>query len=114
MVVQGGGFDENMTPRETRDPIINEAGNKLRNRRGTVGVARTSKMDSGSSQFYVNLIDNTGFNGDGVKSGYAVFGRVYDGMEIIDAMAIVETSKQGGLRNVPVEPLVILSARRVQ
>ncbi len=114
MVVQGGGFVEDMTPKETRDPIANEAGNGLRNRRGTVGVARTMKMDTGTSQFYFNLVDNTGFNGDGIKSGYAVFGRVYDGMEVIDGMSIVETSKQAGLNNVPVEPIVILSARRIQ
>ena len=114
MVVQGGGFTADMTRKETRDPVKNEAGNGLRNLRGTVGLARTSEMDSGTSQFYVNLVDNTSFNGDGVTGGYAVFGRVYDGMETIDSMAIVETTTKEGMRDVPVEPIVILSAQRIQ
>ncbi len=114
LVVQGGGFTADMTRKETRDPIINEAGNGLRNLRGTVGMARTMEMASGTSQFYVNLVDNRGFNGDGKTSGYAVFGRVYDGMEVIDAMVTVEIGSNGGMSNVPKEPIVIQSVRQIQ
>ena len=110
MVIQGGGFDMDMNRKETDEPIINEAGNGLRNRRGTVGVARTSDMNSGTSQFYINLTDNSGFDGDGITGGYAVFGRVYDGMHVVDAIALVET----GDDTIPDEPVIILSADQVQ
>jgi cyclophilin family peptidyl-prolyl cis-trans isomerase len=109
-VVQGGGFEPGMVRKETDDPIINEADNGLRNLRGTLGVARTSDMNSGTSQFYINLVDNPGFNGDGVTGGYAVFGRVYEGMEVVDAIALVET----GSDTVPEESVVIESARQIQ
>jgi cyclophilin family peptidyl-prolyl cis-trans isomerase len=110
LVVQGGGFTTDMQQKPTRDPVINEAGNGLRNLRGTVGLARTMEMASGTSQFYVNLVDNPSFNGDGVTSGYAVFGRVYQGMDVIDAMAMLPTQSAGGLNGVPVNPVVIRSA----
>jgi peptidyl-prolyl cis-trans isomerase A (cyclophilin A) len=113
MVIQGGGFTAGMERKETRAPIINEAGNRLRNTRGTVGAARTMEMDSANSQFYINLVDNPGFNGDGVTGGYAVFGRVYEGMDVVDAIALVETGNAPPLTNVPVEPAVVLSARQV-
>ncbi len=111
LVVQGGGFTVGMQRKETRDAIENEAGNGLRNLRGTVGLARTAEMDSGTSQFYINLNDNPSFNGDGVKDGYAVFGRVYDGMEVVDSMALVEVHSEAGMSNVPVTPIEIISAR---
>lgn len=114
LVIQGGGFTAEMERKETLDPIANEAGNGLRNRRGTVGVARTQAMDSGTSQFYINLVDNSGFDGDGVTGGYAVFGRVYDGMDVVDRIGLVETGQSGRMRNVPVEPVVVESARVVQ
>ena len=114
MVVQGGGFTPDLSPKPTRDPIPNEAGNGLRNLRGTVGVARTMEMDSGNSQFFINLVDNRGFNGDGETGGYAVFGRVYDGMDVVDSMVLVETGTVGGLSAVPLEPIVIVSARQIQ
>lgn len=113
LVIQGGGFTMSMTRKPTMDPIENEAGNGLRNLRGTVGAARTRDMDSANSQFYINLVDNPGFNGDGVTGGYAVFGRVYEGMDVVDAIALVETSTQDGLRNVPDDPVIVLSARRI-
>lgn len=109
-VVQAGGFDADMTRKETDDPIVNEAGNGLRNVRGTLGVARTSEMNSGTSQFYINLVDNPGFNGDGKTGGYAVFGRVYEGMDIVDSIALVET----GSDTVPEQPVIIESARQIQ
>jgi peptidyl-prolyl cis-trans isomerase A (cyclophilin A) len=114
MVVQGGGYTATMERKETNDPIINEAGNGLRNLRGTVGVARTQEMASGTSQFYVNLVDNPGFNGNGRTSGYAVFGRIYSGMDVIDTMATLETGRQGGLGNVPIESVIITSAKRLR
>jgi peptidyl-prolyl cis-trans isomerase A (cyclophilin A) len=114
LVIQGGGFTEAMQRKTTRDPIANEAGNGLRNARGTIGAARTMEMDSATSQFYINLQDNSGFNGDGVTGGYAVFGRVYEGMEIVDTIAFVETDVRSGMQNVPVEPVVILSAERLR
>lgn len=114
MVVQGGGFTPDLTRKETRDPIPNEAGNGLRNVRGTVGMARTTDMNSATSQFFINLVDNRSFNGDGVSSGYAVFGRVYDGMEVVDSMVLVETGADGGMNSVPVEPIMIRSARQIQ
>ena len=77
-------------------------------------MARTMEMASGTSQFYVNLVDNRGFNGDGKTSGYAVFGRVYDGMNVIDAMVTVEIGSDGSMSNVPKEPIVIQSARQIQ
>jgi len=110
MVIQGGGFEPGMIRKETDDPIINEAGNGLRNLRGTVGMARTSAMTSATSQFYINLVDNPGFNGDGVTSGYAVFGRVYEGMDVVDSIALVET----GSDTVPDEPVIVESANRLQ
>lgn len=113
-VIQGGGFTEEMEKKETLEPIANEAGNGIRNKRGTVGVARTTEMDSATSQFYINLIDNPGFNGDGVNSGYAVFGRVYEGMDIVDTIATAETTSSQGLQHVPEDPIVILSAQQVQ
>jgi peptidyl-prolyl cis-trans isomerase A (cyclophilin A) len=114
MVVQGGGFTADMTRKQTRDPIENEASNGLRNLRGTVGAARTMEMDSATAQFYINLVDNAGFNGDGETSGYAVFGRVYDGMDVVDSMVLAETGRSGGMSNVPKEPIVIQSARQIQ
>jgi cyclophilin family peptidyl-prolyl cis-trans isomerase len=111
LVIQGGGFTEDMERKETRAPIPNEAGNGLRNLRGTVGMARTQAMNSATSQFYINLVDNAAFNGDGETGGYAVFGRVYEGMDVVDAIAMVETGTEGGMRNVPLAPVVIEEVR---
>lgn len=111
LVIQGGGFTVNMERKETRGPIPNEAGNGLRNLRGTVGMARTRDMDSGTSQFFINLVDNPAFNGDGETGGYAVFGRVYEGMDIVDSIALLETGTEKGMSNVPLEPVVIEEVR---
>lgn len=114
MVIQGGGLTASMEPKETRRPILNEADNGLRNLRGTVGAARTSDPDSAVSQFYINLVDNPGFNRSGGNPGYAVFGRVYEGMEIVDAIALEETTTRAGMAHVPEEPVIILSARQTR
>lgn len=113
-VIQGGGFTADLETRETRPPIINEAGNGLRNMRGTVAMARTGQVNSATSQFFINLVDNFSFNGDGILSGYAVFGRVYEGMDVVDAIAVVDTTSVGPLDNVPAEPVIIESARVVE
>jgi peptidyl-prolyl cis-trans isomerase A (cyclophilin A) len=113
-VIQGGGFTSTLDKKETRDSIINEAGNGLRNGRGTLSYARTSDVNSATSQFFINLADNPALNGDGVNDGYAVFGRVSEGMEIVDAIARKETTTDGAMQNVPVEPIVILTARELK
>ncbi len=113
-VIQGGGFTPNMEEKETRDPIVNEAGNGLRNNRGTLSYARTMDVGSATSQFFINLSDNPALNGDGVNDGYAVFGRVTQGMEVVDKIAQVETTTQNGMQGVPIEAVVIQSAREIQ
>ncbi|HEY5559702.1 MAG TPA: peptidylprolyl isomerase [Steroidobacteraceae bacterium] len=90
-VVQGGGFDEQLTQRPPRAPIPNESGNGLSNRRGTIGLAREDSPHSGSSQFYINLVDNAGLDPLPSRWGYAVFGRVIEGMEVIDRIAHLPT-----------------------
>jgi peptidyl-prolyl cis-trans isomerase B (cyclophilin B) len=113
-MIQGGGMDKDLTEKPGRDPIKNEAGNGLANARGTLAVARTSVPDSGTSQFYINLKDNAFLDRAKAadKVGYAVFGKVVEGMDIVDKIARVQTQQQGGHSDVPVEPVVIRSVRR--
>jgi peptidyl-prolyl cis-trans isomerase A (cyclophilin A) len=111
-MIQGGGFTENMVDRPTRDPIRNEAGNRISNRRGTIAMARTNVIDSATAQFFINVVDNTALNGDGIRSGYAVFGRVIEGMEVVDRIVAVETTSRGPHDDVPVTPVVIREVRR--
>jgi cyclophilin family peptidyl-prolyl cis-trans isomerase len=105
-MVQGGGFDEDMKQKETLPPIRNEAGNGLKNARGTLAMARTSIVDSATAQFFINLVDN-GFldHKDETPAGYgyAVFGKVVEGLDVVDKIGGVETGSQ----DVPVEPVVI-------
>ena len=111
-VIQGGGFTEHMEQKSTRSPIKNEADNGLRNERGTLSMARTRDVNSATSQFFINLTDNAVLDHGERDFGYAVFGRVVDGMEVIDKIATVRTNNRGMYQNVPVEPIVIQSARR--
>ncbi len=111
-VIQGGGFTSEMTQKDTRAPIANEADNGQKNLRGTLSMARTSDINSATSQFFVNLTDNAFLDHGTRDFGYAVFGRVVDGMEVIDAIAAVPTGSSGGHQDVPVEPVVVHSARR--
>jgi cyclophilin family peptidyl-prolyl cis-trans isomerase len=111
-VIQGGGFTSGMEEKPTRAPIQNEATNGLRNVRGTLSMARTRTLRSATSQFYVNLADNAqldhrGFSPD--EFGYAVFGRVLAGMDVVDRIAAVKTRPFGPHQDVPVEPVVIKS-----
>jgi len=113
-MIQGGGFTEDMAKKDTDKPIINEAGNGLRNDRGTIAMARTSNPDSASSQFFINLKNNVFLNFTGpTNPGYAVFGKVVEGMDIVDKIAAVKTKLHRGMSDVPVEPVVITSAKVV-
>jgi cyclophilin family peptidyl-prolyl cis-trans isomerase len=107
-MVQGGGMDENLSSKPTRDPIKNEADNGKSNVRGTLAMARTGVVDSATSQFFINLSDNDFLNHGSRDFGYAVFGRVADGMDVVDAIAAVETGNRGGHQDVPVEAVTIL------
>ncbi len=110
-MIQGGGFTEDMSQKATRAPIENEADNGLKNERGTLAMARTSDINSATSQFFINLTDNDFLNHGGRDFGYAVFGRVTDGMEVVDKIAAVKTGSHGGHQDVPVEPVTITGAR---
>ena len=107
-MIQGGGLDENMDSKPTRDPIKNEADNGESNVRGTLAMARTGVVDSATSQFFINLRDNDFLDHGERDFGYAVFGRVTTGMEVVDAIAAVETGDRAGHQDVPVEPVKIV------
>ena len=109
-MVQGGGFTKDMNQKETHEPIRNEAMNGLRNDRGTIAMARTMVVDSATSQFFINLVDNDFLNFTSPSPqgfGYAVFGKVTDGMDVVDAIAKVKTGFAGPHQNVPEEAIVI-------
>jgi peptidyl-prolyl cis-trans isomerase A (cyclophilin A) len=113
-VIQGGGLTADFANKKTRAPIRNEAKNGLKNTRGSLSMARTSDIGSATSQFFVNLKDN-GFLDHGPRDyGYAVFGRVTDGMEVIDKIARVGTGTRKGYQDAPLEDVVIVSARRLE
>ena len=111
-MIQGGGFRADLSRKFAREPIENEADNGISNTRGTVAMARTNAVDSATSQFFINVADNAGRGLDHRgpapgEFGYAVFGRVTEGMDVVDAIAGVETQRQGNHENVPVTPVVI-------
>lgn len=110
-MIQGGGMTETLSPKKTRAPIRNEAANGLKNVRGTLAMARTGQVDSATSQFFINLRDNSFLDHGGRDYGYAVFGRVTEGMDVVDTIAGVETGRRGGHDDVPVEPVVIRKVR---
>ena len=113
-MIQGGGFTKQMAKKETRDPIVNEAQNGLSNMRGTVAMARTNDPNSATAQFFINHGNNDFLNYiDDNKAGYAAFGKVTEGMEVVDAIASVETTTRNGMDDVPVEPVTIISAKVV-
>ena len=109
-MIQGGGFTKEMNQKPTREPVRNEAMNGLKNRRGTIAMARTMVVDSATSQFFINLVDNEflDFRAPTPQGfGYAVFGKVTSGMEVVDAIAKVKTGNVGPHQNVPETPVVI-------
>jgi len=113
-MIQGGGFTPDMIQKETHEPIVNEASNGLKNDRGTIAMARTPHPDSATSQFFINHKDNNSLNYAGPgKPGYAVFGRVVKGMKVVDKIAKVQTTRRRGHADVPVVPVVIISAQVV-
>jgi peptidyl-prolyl cis-trans isomerase A (cyclophilin A) len=114
-VIQGGGLTEDMSQKATRAPIANEATNGLRNLRGTLSMARTNDVNSATSQFFVNLVDNAFLDHQGPRNyGYAVFARVVEGMDVVDKIAAVQTGRRRGHDDVPTEPVVVKAARRVE
>ena len=109
-MIQGGGFTATLAEKPTRGPIQNEATNGLRNMRGTVAMARTEALRSATSQFYINVVDNRMLDHTGYSPsdfGYAVFGRVLSGMDVVDRIAAVPTHSTAGMDDVPVEPVII-------
>lgn len=111
-MIQGGGFTADMQQKATDAPIQNEAKNGLKNVRGSIAMARTSIPHSASSQFFINLKDNSFLDYPGQDGwGYCVFGKVTKGQEIVDAIAAVETTSKGGHRDVPAEAVTIKSAK---
>ena len=107
-MIQGGGFDEDMQQKPTREPIKNEADNGEGNRRGTLAMARTADVNSATAQFFINLRDNDFLNHGGRDFGYAVFGEVTEGMDVVDTIAGVKTGNQGMHSDVPVETVTII------
>ena len=112
-VIQGGGFTEDMTQKKTQPPIKNEADNGLKNSRGSLSMARTNDINSATSQFFVNLKDNDFLDHSRGNFGYAVFAKVTEGMDVIDKIAAVETGRRKGFDDVPLEPVIMKSVRKI-
>ncbi len=110
-VIQAGGYTKDFEEKETKPEIINESGNGLINQRMSIGMARNNLPHTGSSQFYINLVNNYSLDPMPTRWGYAVFGDVIDGMDVVDAIGHSATESKQGLQNVPVAPIIILEAR---
>ena len=116
-MIQGGGFTPSLQEKPTRPPILNEATNGVRNTRGTIAMARTRALRSATSQFYINVVDNRALDHTSEAPegyGYAVFGRVLSGMDVVDRIVAVPTASKGPMDDVPVEPVVIKGAKVVK
>ncbi|MGY2230851.1 peptidylprolyl isomerase [Pseudomonas tolaasii] len=111
-MVQGGGFTAQMSQKPTDAPIKNEASNGLHNVRGTLSMARTNDPNSATSQFFINVADNA-FLDPGRDAGYAVFAKVVKGMDVVDIIVNSQTTTKQGMQNVPIDPVVIKSAKRI-
>jgi cyclophilin family peptidyl-prolyl cis-trans isomerase len=112
-VIQGGGLTADMAQKKTRAAIKNEASNGLKNRRGSLSMARTNDPDSATSQFFVNLKDNAFLDPSRNSAGYAVFAHVMEGMDVVDKIAAVKTGSRGMHEDVPLEPVVLESVKLV-
>jgi cyclophilin family peptidyl-prolyl cis-trans isomerase len=113
-MIQGGGLTQSMELKPTRQAIQNEAKNGLSNLRGTLAMARKGDIDSATAQFFINTVDNARLDhveGDPARFGYAVFGKVTAGMEVVDKIEAVATGNNGGYQNVPVQPVIIKSVK---
>lgn len=114
-IAQTGGFDEKYVEKKARPPIPNESGNGLSNRRGTVGLARTADAHSGDAQFYMNLADNAALDPQPSRWGYTVFGRVVEGMNVVDDIGAVATGEVGPLeRDAPIKQIVVIRIEEVK
>lgn len=114
-MIQGGGFTAQMAQKQTHPPIVNEASNGLKNDLGTIAMARTNNPNSATSQFFINHKNNDFLNYvENKNPGYAVFGKVIEGMNVVDAIAAVKTTTQKGMDDVPVKPVIIKSAEIIQ
>ncbi len=111
-MVQGGGFTVDMKQKPTHEPITNEADNGLRNRRGALAMARTNDLHSATAQFFVNLVDNNFLDHRPGSYGYAVFGQIAGGIDVIDKIAAVKTGRRSGHDDLPLEAVAIKLARR--
>ena len=111
-MIQAGGFTADMRQKPTHEPITNEADNGLRNRRGAIAMARTNDLHSATSQFFVNVVDNGFLDHRPGNFGYAVFGLVAGGMDVIDRIAAVKTGRRGGHDDVPVDDVIVTLVRR--
>jgi peptidyl-prolyl cis-trans isomerase B (cyclophilin B) len=116
-MIQGGGMSVSMKEKPTRPPVKNEADNGLKNERGTLAMARTQVPDSATAQFFINTVDNEflNFKDKTIQGwGYAVFGKVVEGMDVVETIEKVKTGNSGGHQNVPVDSVVIIKAERVK
>lgn len=115
-MIQGGGFEPGLKQKPTDAPIVNEAANGLSNSRGTIAMARTSDPNSATAQFFVNVKDNTFLDKAQAQDGYGycVFGRVTEGMDVVDKIKMVETGRKGGMSDVPTTDVIIKSIRVVK
>jgi peptidyl-prolyl cis-trans isomerase A (cyclophilin A) len=111
-MVQGGGFSPDMTEKPAGAPIHNEGTNGLHNMTGTIAMARTSDPDSATAQFYINVADNASLDATTDTPGYAVFGKIISGMDVVNKIVAVPTATKGEFENVPVDPVTIVSVRR--
>jgi peptidyl-prolyl cis-trans isomerase A (cyclophilin A) len=112
-VIQGGGFDKDYKPTSAPARVVNESGNGLTNVRGTVGMARGAEPHGGDVQFYVNLYDNEALDPSQTRWGYAVFGKVVQGMDVVDKIGNVATNTHGAFKDTPAEPVIIERIERV-
>lgn len=113
-MIQGGGFTEDMVQKPVRAPILLESDNGLKNERGTIAMARTPLPNSATSQFFINVNNNTPLDYKPGNPGYAVFGKVVEGMDVVDKIKATEVANKGMMENVPVAPITIISATKIQ
>jgi len=113
-MIQGGGFDKNMVEKSTQAPIQNESNNGLKNLRGTLAMARTNDPNSATSQFFINVADNAFLNRGPMNPGYAVFGKVTKGMEIVDKIVKVPTGAYGMHQDVPKQSVIITNVKLIK
>lgn len=113
-MIQGGGFTEDMNQKDVRDPIKNESGNGLSNKQGTIAMARTNYPHSATSQFFINAVNNRNLDARGNRFGYAVFGQVTDGMDLVIQISRTPTGPKAGHRDVPKSPIIIESIERIE